>query len=59
MRFRFTGYWMKGSRKMKFTKEVEAPNEKLATEKLYSLLGSNHHVKRSKIVIEGVERVEN
>ncbi len=58
MRFLFRGWYEKGKRKIKFTKEIEAENEKLALEKLYSILGSNHKVKRVKIHVEGVEKVE-
>jgi len=58
MKFRFRGYIVKGVRKLKFTKEIEAPNEKLALEKLYSILGSNHKVKRVRIIVEGVEKLE-
>ncbi len=41
----------------KFAKEIEAKNEGSAVEKVYSLLGSNHHTKRIHIKIEGVERI--
>jgi large subunit ribosomal protein LX len=58
MRFVFRGYFEKGRRKIKFTKEIEDENEKLAREKLYSILGSNHKVKRVKIHVEEVKRVE-
>ncbi len=58
MKFVFRGWFEKGKRKIRFTKEIEAENEKLALEKLYSVLGSNHKVKRNKIHVEGVEKVE-
>ena len=58
MKFVFRGWFEKGKRKMKFTKEIEAENEKLALEKLYSVIGSNHKVKRVKIHVEEVEKVE-
>ncbi len=38
-----------------FSKEIRALKEEHALEKLYSLLGSNHKVKRNLIVIEKVE----
>lgn len=41
-----------------FTKKVEAPNEKMAIEKVYSLIGSNHKVKRNLIKIENIGQVE-
>uniref|UniRef100_A0A7C2SQM4 Large ribosomal subunit protein eL20 n=1 Tax=Archaeoglobus fulgidus TaxID=2234 RepID=A0A7C2SQM4_ARCFL len=40
----------------KFRKVVEAKNEKYALEKVYSLLGSNHKVKRNLIKIEEVKQ---
>jgi len=43
---------------MPFKKIVEAHNEKFAVEKTYSLIGSNHKVKRNLIKIEKVEKVE-
>ena len=39
----------------KFTKEVEAPTENAARQKVYSLFGSQNGVIRSKIKIETVE----
>ena len=38
-----------------FSKEIRALKEEHALEKLYSLLGSNHKVKRNLIVIEKIE----
>ncbi len=43
---------------MKFKKVVEAHNEKFALEKVYSLIGSNHKVKRHLIKIENIRKVE-
>lgn len=37
-----------------FTKKVESQNEKNATDKIYSIFGSKHSVKRSQIHIESV-----
>ncbi len=42
----------------KFTKEVEAENEKEALEYVYSKLGSDHKVKRHLIKVEKVEKCE-
>lgn len=56
MRFLFRGWFMKKGKKYKFTKELEAESEKLAIEKLFSLLGSNHKVKRRHIHVESVEK---
>ncbi len=58
MRFRVTGKFRSGMRWMPFTKVVEAHNENFAIEKVYSLIGSNHKVKRNLIKIEGIELVE-
>ena len=41
----------------KFRKIVEAETEKFALEKVYSLIGSNHKVKRHLIRIKEVRRV--
>ncbi|MCD6409357.1 MAG: 50S ribosomal protein L18a [Candidatus Verstraetearchaeota archaeon] len=38
-----------------FSKEIRALKEEHALEKLYSLLGSNHKVRRNLIVIEKIE----
>jgi len=40
-----------------FEKQVEAQSEKLASEKVCSLFGSNAGVKRSAVVIESVEKI--
>ncbi|MCD6403692.1 MAG: 50S ribosomal protein L18a [Nanoarchaeota archaeon] len=45
------GYWQK------FEKEINAKSEEEAVEKAYSLLGSHHKVKRTKIIIEEVKKV--
>ncbi len=48
------GYFRKGVRRFPFTKEIEAPSEKLAREYIYSILGSLHKVKRAQVHIEEV-----
>ena len=40
-----------------FTKTVEAPNEDVARERILSLVGSQHGVKRTGVELEGVEEV--
>ena len=40
-----------------FTKTVEAPNEDVARERVHSLVGSQHGVKRTGIDLEDVEEV--
>ncbi len=42
----------------RFTKRVSSNNEKNAAEKLYSLIGSEHGLKRRMIRIESVEAEE-
>jgi len=42
----------------KFTKEVRALNEKQALEKVYSILGSNHKLKRHHIQVERVYEIK-
>ena len=37
-----------------FTKEIEAENESLARERLYTLIGSQHNRKRTQIEIDEV-----
>ncbi|PSP82677.1 50S ribosomal protein L18a [Halobacteriales archaeon QS_6_64_34] len=37
-----------------FEKEVEAPNEDVATERVYSNFGSQHNLKRTQISIDEV-----
>jgi len=49
--FKMGGVWQR------FRKEVEARSKREAVEKVYSLLGSNHHTKRIHIKIEKVEKV--
>jgi len=41
-----------------FTKVVESQNEKNAVDKVYSLMGSEHGLKRGLVQIEGVKAVE-
>ncbi len=41
----------------RFVKEVRALNEKQAIEKVYSILGSNHKLKRHHIKIEKISEI--
>ncbi|MCS7130195.1 MAG: 50S ribosomal protein L18Ae [Archaeoglobaceae archaeon] len=41
----------------KFKKVIEAESEKMAIEKLMSIIGSNHKVKRNLIKIEEIKKV--
>ena len=54
MKFEVSGKFRNGMIWTKFKKVVEAHNERFAIEKTYSLLGSNHKVKRNLIKIENV-----
>ncbi len=42
----------------RFTKKLSSNNEKNAAEKLYSLIGSEHGLKRKMIRIESIEAEE-
>jgi ribosomal protein L20A (L18A) len=41
--------------KRKFVKEIEAPTENAAKEKIYALFGSQNGIKRSGVSIEKIE----
>jgi len=58
MRYEVRGKFRNGMIWMPFKKVVEAHNESFAVEKIYSLIGSNHKVKRNLIKIESIELVE-
>ena len=58
MKFEVSGKFRNGMIWTKFKKVVEAHNEKFAIEKTYSLLGSNHKVKRNLIKIENIRKCE-
>ncbi len=58
MKFEVRGEFRNGMIWTRFRKVVEAENERLAIEKTYSLLGSNHKVKRNLIKIESVRMSE-
>lgn len=50
-KFKAGHYWEK------FSKNVESQNEKNASEKVYSLLGSKHGIKRFYIKIDSITEV--
>ncbi|WP_406657725.1 50S ribosomal protein L18Ae [Methanolobus sp. ZRKC2] len=52
--FQVKGTFKAGIAWEKFTKEVESQNEKNALEKVYSLFGSKHAIKRNYIRIESI-----
>jgi len=53
--FQITGSFKAGRSWERFTKKVVSNNEKNAAEKLYSLIGSEHGLKRNLIQIEQIE----
>ncbi|HID42265.1 MAG TPA: 50S ribosomal protein L18a [Archaeoglobaceae archaeon] len=58
MMFEVKGRYKINNGWMPFTKKIEAINERMATEKTYSLIGSNHKIKRNLIKIENIRQVE-
>ncbi len=52
--FLIEGEFKAGKEWEKFRKQVQGPNERTAVEKLYSLLGSKHGLKRIFIKIHSV-----
>jgi large subunit ribosomal protein LX len=58
MRFEVEGVFKNANQWQKFRKVVEAHNERFALEKVYSLLGSNHKVKRHLIKIKSIKQIE-
>ncbi|MGZ4902482.1 MAG: 50S ribosomal protein L18Ae [Halobacteriota archaeon] len=52
--FRITGSFKAGRSWERFTKKVSSNNEKNAVEKLYSVIGSEHGLKRKLIRIESI-----
>lgn len=56
--FKVSGVFRKPLRETSFSMEVEAPSEKVALEKAYSLIGSRHRVKSENIKILGLEKVK-
>ncbi|MFH1424634.1 MAG: 50S ribosomal protein L18Ae [archaeon] len=53
--FRIIGSFVQRGNKQIFTKEVTELKEARALDKVYSLVGSNHGIKRAQIKIEKVE----
>jgi ribosomal protein L20A (L18A) len=48
----------RGSKAKPFEKQVSAPNEKLAREKVYALFGSNAGIKRNSVSITSVTKMQ-
>jgi large subunit ribosomal protein LX len=55
--FIIKGSFKAGAKWEKFTKTVTSNNEKNAVEKTYSIIGSQHKLKRNQIRIDKVEEV--
>jgi large subunit ribosomal protein LX len=55
--YRVAGTFRLGRRKQPFTKEVEADDEGAAVEWVYSVLGSNHRLKRRQIEVNKVVEI--
>jgi large subunit ribosomal protein LX len=51
-----SGKFKAGSRWEKFTKKVASQNEKNAQDKVYSLIGSEHGLKRNLIKLESTTK---
>jgi large subunit ribosomal protein LX len=52
-------FWVQGTCKIgdewkPYTKVIEAPNERLAEERVYTLIGSKHRLKRSYIKVDTI-----
>jgi len=58
MKFEVKGRFRNGESWNRFTKIIEAHNEKFAIEKTLSLIGSNHKVKRNLIEIQEIREMD-
>jgi len=58
MKFEATGVFVKNREEKKFRKEVETASESLAAEKVLSLMGSEHNVKRRFIKISEIKELK-
>ena len=58
MNFIAKGTFKAGQKWERFTKKIASPNKNNAAEKTYSLIGSEHGLRRSLIKIESVEEVK-
>ncbi|MGB8311927.1 MAG: 50S ribosomal protein L18Ae [Halobacteriota archaeon] len=57
-KFKVKGTFKAGRSWERFSKKIMSNNEKNAAEKLYSLIGSEHGLKRNLIRIEAIESLE-
>lgn len=58
MKFKISGHFTQNRYVNNFTKVISATREELAMDKMYSLVGSNHKVKRTRIKIVSVEEIK-
>ncbi|MGA2122530.1 MAG: 50S ribosomal protein L18Ae [Methanoregula sp.] len=57
-KFEVKGTFRMGEDWMPYTKIVEAPNEKQAQERTFTVIGSKHNLKRRYIKIDGIKAVK-
>ena len=55
--YRIKGSFAIGSETQVFTKELRAINEEDIYEKIYSIFGSKHRIKRNQIKIDSIEEI--
>lgn len=55
MNFTVKGTFKAGEKWEHFTKKITCPSKNNASEKIYSLIGSEHGLKRNRIKIESIE----
>jgi len=58
MNFIVKGTFKAGQKWERFTKKITCPNKNNASEKAYSLIGSEHGLRRSLIKFESIEEVK-
>ncbi|MFA6333245.1 MAG: 50S ribosomal protein L18Ae [Methanoregula sp.] len=57
-KFEVKGTFLMGENWMPYTKVIEAPNERQAQERTFTVIGSKHNLKRRYIKIDGVKAVK-
>ncbi|MBN2734210.1 MAG: 50S ribosomal protein L18a [Methanomicrobiaceae archaeon] len=57
-KFEVSGDFKSGYDYQPFTKVISASNEKQATEKIYTIIGSKHRLKRNYIKINGIKLID-
>jgi len=57
-KYEVSGKFKNGFDYQPFTKEISAPNEKQASERLYNVIGSKHRLKRNYIKINGIKLID-